>query len=61
MTEQTTENLVRSAKTYARDLEGHIDDLYEQAEGQPVGRILFARDRIRQAIAELEKIDEENL
>lgn len=61
MTEQSTRNLYRSVKSYARDLEDHLDDLYEQAEGQPTGRVLFARDRIRQAIAELEKIDQEDL
>lgn len=61
MAEQEIDNLLTSVKTYARDLEGHVDDLYEQADGQPSGHVLFARDRIRQAIAELEKIEEENL
>ena len=59
MTEQDVDNLLTSVKTYARDLEGHVDDLYEQAEGtQTRGHVLFARDRLRQAIAELEQIEE---
>lgn len=53
---------VSAVKAYFRDLEGHVDDLYERAEGtQTQGHVLFARDRLRQAIAELEEIEEDRL
>ena len=59
--DRDAQQLARSIKAYARDLEGHLDNLEAMIDGQAEGYALFARDRIRQAISELENIDAEEV
>lgn len=61
MSEHSVENLIVSTKTYAGDLEGHLDDLVDHLDGDDEGRAIYAREHVRHAISDLKKIDSQEV